>query len=82
MIIPNPIKSINTIDRMLASGDFFMLSPFEQICLSHRAVRFAKSFRYRSAIPAGSKIAGEDQRQNSEYRSQNTGVQELERFGS
>ena len=25
MIIPNPIRSINTIDSMLASGDFFML---------------------------------------------------------
>ena len=25
MIIPNPIRSIKTIDRILASGDFFML---------------------------------------------------------
>jgi hypothetical protein len=26
MIIPNPIRSIKTIDSILASGDFFMLS--------------------------------------------------------
>src|SRR5690242_3776499 len=59
MIIPNPIKSINTIDRMLASGDFFMLSRFEQNSLPRRRpVRFAKSSRYRSAIPARSKGVG------------------------
>jgi len=42
---------------MLARGDFFMLSRSGQGWLIIRVVRFAKSSRYRSAIPSGSKIA-------------------------
>jgi hypothetical protein len=42
---------MNTIDRMLASGDFFMLLYRR---LWPRPVRFAKSSRYRSAILAWS----------------------------
>ena len=72
MIIPKPIRSIKTIERMLASGDFFMSVPCPRNkhvfrpavavsvgCFSRRVARFEKSSRYRSAIPTGSKIPKE-----------------------
>src|SRR6516162_6877612 len=64
MIIPKPIRSIKTIERMLASGDFFMRSG--QSWRITRVVRFEKSSRYRSAIPTGSKTPKEIHQKDTE----------------